>query len=81
MIVRQQTTHISEELLDKLLVALTQDRFDRDSSQYDIGYFRAQEDFKFILEHHANKPLVKSEELGIGTVTPPPASGRRWWKL
>lgn len=76
MLTRKATGHISEDLLDKLLMALHPIDLNEDSTQFHIGYLKAQQNFRCILEHRLNAgPLPETTP----DPAPVPTSGRRWW--
>lgn len=73
-ITRTPINHISDELLDKLLLALHPVGFTPASDRYDIGYFNAQKDFLAILEVRLNRGELPTPTNAVaGKVT-------RWWK-
>ncbi len=51
---RKALGQISEDLLDKLLRALTPITLDKDSTQWHIGFRCAQDEFRYVLEHRLN---------------------------
>jgi len=50
---------ISEDLLGKLLTALTPMTLDQDSTQWHIGYRCAQDEFRSILEHRLTRAVYQ----------------------
>lgn len=73
-ITRTPINHISDELLDKLLVALHPVGFTTKSDRYDIGYFNAQTDFRAILEVRLNRGELPTPTTEVESKV------KRWWK-
>lgn len=68
---RKATGQISEDLLERLLVALHPLDFTPNSGQYEIGYFCAQRDFRCIL----------TDILNSGELPEAKPVTRKWWTL
>lgn len=84
-ITKAAVAHINEDLLDKLMVALTPISIGKTTDQWHVGYFNAQADFRLILQHHLNKgelPDVKSVKVDELQVTAPKPNRLRFrWPL
>jgi len=80
-ITRKALGPISEDLLAKLLLALTPIPLDEDSTQYHIGYHCAQRDFRYVLENRLNAGKLPDHSPGeIVETTLPVRKGFLWWK-
>lgn len=77
MITRKALGHISEDLLARLLKALHPIALDEQSTQYHIGYYAAQRDFRSILEHALNAGPLPEHTAPAPAL---PKDRKKWWQ-